>query len=165
MLPQQRNPCTDCKSPNTAQLGGIPYHSPKLHVGPCSSVGMRPGQTDRQAHTQTRVTTIHFASSTTHAKCKHVQCVGWMGRVLFALNAETASRSIFISYLSSLYAELLCQAAFSRQSDSFVVCYSAGPAWAVKRSHLSAANRPRPKWHCRVYDAVYTWHARSLYIQ
>ena len=27
------------------------------------------GQTDRQTDTQTRVTTIHFASSTTHAKC------------------------------------------------------------------------------------------------
>jgi len=50
---------------NSAQLGGIPYHSPKLHPGLCSSVGMRP-RTD--VHTQTRVTNIHFASSTTHAK-------------------------------------------------------------------------------------------------
>ena len=36
---------------HTAQLGGIPYHSPKLHPGPCNSVGMRPRtdtQTDRQ---------------------------------------------------------------------------------------------------------------------
>jgi len=31
-------------------------------------VGVRP-RTDRQTDTQTRVTTIHFASSTTHAKC------------------------------------------------------------------------------------------------
>ena len=54
--------------PNTAQLGGSPYHAPKLHPGPCSSVGVRP-RTDRQTDTQTRVTTIHFASSTTHAKC------------------------------------------------------------------------------------------------
>jgi len=39
--------------PNSAQLGGIPYHSPKLHLGPCSSVGMRPRtarQTRRQTH-------------------------------------------------------------------------------------------------------------------
>ena len=50
--------------PNSAELGGIPSHSAKLHQGPCNSVGMRP-QTD----TQTRVTTIHFASSTIHAKC------------------------------------------------------------------------------------------------
>jgi len=27
--------------PNSAELGGTPYHSPKLHLGPCSSVGMR----------------------------------------------------------------------------------------------------------------------------
>ena len=69
MLPQQRNRCTDCKSEkNSAQLGGNLYHAPKLHPGPCSSVGVRP-RTDTQTHTQTRVTTIHFASSTTHAKC------------------------------------------------------------------------------------------------
>ena len=45
---------------NSAQLEG----TPKLHMGPCSSVGMRRG-TD----TQTAVTTIPFASSTTHTKC------------------------------------------------------------------------------------------------
>jgi len=60
--------------PNSAQLGGTPYHSPKLHPVPCSSVGMRRGtdtQTHRQTHTdtQTHVTTIHLASSTTYAKC------------------------------------------------------------------------------------------------
>jgi len=35
--------------PNSAQLQGTPYHSPKLHPGPCSSVGMR-WKTDRQTH-------------------------------------------------------------------------------------------------------------------
>jgi len=34
--------------PNTAQLGGTPCHSAKLHPGPCSSVGMRP-----RTHTHT----------------------------------------------------------------------------------------------------------------
>ena len=53
-----------------ARLGGMPYHSPKLHPGPCNGMGMRP-RTDRQIDTQTRVTTTHFASSTTHAKCKN----------------------------------------------------------------------------------------------
>jgi len=33
--------------PNSAQLGGILYHTPELHQGPCSSVGMRP-RTDTQ---------------------------------------------------------------------------------------------------------------------
>jgi len=28
--------------PNSAQLGGIPYHSAKSHLGPCNSVGMQP---------------------------------------------------------------------------------------------------------------------------
>ena len=37
--------------PNSAQLGGICYHSAKLHPGPCNSVGMWP-RTDR--HTDTR---------------------------------------------------------------------------------------------------------------
>jgi len=37
---------------NSAQLGSIPYHSPKLHLGPCNSVGMRP-RTDRQTHRRT----------------------------------------------------------------------------------------------------------------
>jgi len=62
--------------PNSAQLGGSLHHAPKLHPGPCSSVGVRP-RTDRQTGTQTRVTTIHFASSTTHAKCnnnKQLRC-------------------------------------------------------------------------------------------
>jgi len=42
--------------PNSVQLQGHPYHSP--HPGPCNSVGMRT-RTDRQTHTDTRVTTIH----------------------------------------------------------------------------------------------------------
>ena len=53
---------------------GIPYHSSKLHPGPCNSIRMRPRivrQTHRQTHTQTRVTTIRFALSTTHAKCNN----------------------------------------------------------------------------------------------
>ena len=57
--------------PNSAQLGGSLYHAAKLHPGPCSSVGVGP-RTDRQTDTQTRVTTIHFASSTTDAKCNNV---------------------------------------------------------------------------------------------
>jgi len=58
--------------PNSAQLGRSLCHVPKLHPGPCSSVSVRP-RTDRQTHRhtdiQTGVTTIQFASSTTHTKC------------------------------------------------------------------------------------------------
>jgi len=49
--------------PNSAQLKGTPYHSPKLHPGPCNSVGMRRGA-DR--HTDGR-DNIHLASATPHA--------------------------------------------------------------------------------------------------
>jgi len=38
--------------PNSAQLGGSVYHAPKLHLGPCSSVGVRP-RTGTQTHTHT----------------------------------------------------------------------------------------------------------------
>ena len=64
--------------PNSTQLGGSLYHARKLHPGPCSSVGVWPG-TDTQTHSHThththmRVTTIHFASSTTHTKCKNTE--------------------------------------------------------------------------------------------
>jgi len=65
-LPQQRNPCTNCKYAQQCTTRGHPYQSPKLHLGPCNSIGMRP-LTDTQA----RVTTIHFASSMIHAKCNN----------------------------------------------------------------------------------------------
>jgi len=39
--------------PNSAELGSIPYHFPKLHPGPCSSVGMRPRAADRHTDTHT----------------------------------------------------------------------------------------------------------------
>jgi len=51
--------------PNSAQLGGTSYHSPKLHPGQCSSVEVRQGTVQthtRDRHTQTRVTTIHSVS-------------------------------------------------------------------------------------------------------
>jgi len=41
--------------PNNAQLGGTPYHSPKLHPGPCSNVGMWPwADTQTDTHTEVR---------------------------------------------------------------------------------------------------------------
>ena len=67
MLSQQQNPCTDSKSAQQCTTKGHPYHSPKLHSGLYSSVGMWRG-TDRQT-AQTALTTIHFASAMPHAKC------------------------------------------------------------------------------------------------
>ena len=46
--------CAPIANPaNSAKLESNPYHSQKLHLGPCSSVGTRRG-TDRQTHRQPR---------------------------------------------------------------------------------------------------------------
>ena len=73
-MSQQRNLCTDCKSTQQLQnymapyvvikSEGTPYHSPKLHPGPSSSVGMQ-----RHIDSQTSVANIHFATSMTRTKC------------------------------------------------------------------------------------------------
>jgi len=53
--------------PNSAQLGGTPTTPPScIRV---RAVVWACGSGHRQTDTQTRVTNIHFASSTTHAKC------------------------------------------------------------------------------------------------
>jgi len=74
MLSQNENHAPFANLPNSAQLEGIPYHSPKLRPSPCSSVGMQRGtdrQTDTHTDTQTAVANIHFALAMAHAKCKH----------------------------------------------------------------------------------------------
>jgi len=58
--------------PNSAQLGGISYHSPKLHPGPCNSVGMRSRtdrQTDRLTDARDHNTFRVVYDSRRHAKC------------------------------------------------------------------------------------------------
>jgi len=62
--------------PNSAQLGDSLYHAPSYirvravvwAYGRGQTDRQTDRHTDRQRDTQTRVTTIHFASSTTHAK-------------------------------------------------------------------------------------------------
>ena len=59
--------------PNSAQLGGSFYHPPPCYIRVRAVVwayGRR--QTHIETDTQMRVTTIHFASSTTHAQCNHL---------------------------------------------------------------------------------------------
>jgi len=55
--------------PNAAQLGGTPTIPPSYIRIRAVMCACGRGQTD--THTQTRVTNIHFASSTTHEKCNH----------------------------------------------------------------------------------------------
>jgi len=45
---------------NSAQLGWTPYHSPKLHPGPCRSDGMRRG-TDRHTDRHRRAWAIYIS--------------------------------------------------------------------------------------------------------
>jgi len=47
--------------PNSAQLEGSPYHSPKLHPGPCSSVDVRP-----RTHTHTDTHTDRHTDAGDH---------------------------------------------------------------------------------------------------
>ena len=71
MLPQQRNRCTDCKSAQQCTTRGQLLPRPQVASGSVQQCGRTAAdrQTDTQTDTQTRVITIHFASSTTHAKC------------------------------------------------------------------------------------------------
>jgi len=67
----------NCKSANSAQLGGIPYHSPKLHLGPCNSVGMRPWadtQTSTNFNTSLSNDIHRFISFYTTVKLCFCQC-------------------------------------------------------------------------------------------
>ena len=55
---------------NSSQLEGAPYHSPKLHSGPCSSVGMRRG-TDRHTDRRSLLIYISLRLRLPHAKCNY----------------------------------------------------------------------------------------------
>jgi len=61
--------------PNSAQLEGTLYHSTNLHIGPCSSAGMRTA-TDRQTQTHSRDHYIHFALAVPLAKCNNSSYTG-----------------------------------------------------------------------------------------
>ena len=71
MLPQQRNPCIDCKFAKQCTTRGHPLPLPQITSGSVQQCRHATADRQTQTHTQTRVTTIHFASSTTHAKCNH----------------------------------------------------------------------------------------------
>ena len=98
--------------PNSAQLGGIPYHSPKLHPGPCNTVGMRPW-TDTHTDTQTRVPTIHSASSTTDMENAEVSCRGIRPFQVRAATTENA-RSPTMYIVSGKTSHLWFDITFSR---------------------------------------------------
>ena len=70
--------------PNSAQLGGT-YMRVRAVCGE--------GKTHTQRHTQTRVTNIHFAPSTTHAKCRPlITCKSVLHNVYSLQRAERHRR-------------------------------------------------------------------------
>jgi len=84
--------------PNSAQLDRTPYHPPKLHPDPCSSVGMRRGtdSSDTQTDTQMTVTNIHFAWATPHAKCNNNNMIMIMdGSVMCCGTSAEANQPAF----------------------------------------------------------------------
>jgi len=88
------------KPPNSAQLEGTPtipptYIGVRAVVWECGEVQAdRHTDRDRHKHTQTAVTTIHFASSTTHARCNHVAC---------SCNSLSLSASIYTSQTCHIF--------------------------------------------------------------
>ena len=93
--------------PNSAQIEGTPYYCPKLHPGPCNSVGMRRGtgrQTQRRpclklSILSTKYTTQHHIANSftvysagfnfTHRPSweKLFTILPWMGPALYCWNA------------------------------------------------------------------------------
>jgi len=75
----------------------VPLPFPRLHPGPCNSVGMRRG-TDRHTDIQTAVTNIHFASATPHAECNdnHKQPKFWELRFKYALKASYLTQTVHV---------------------------------------------------------------------
>jgi len=62
--------------PSSAQLGAASTTPPSYIRVRAVVWAYSRGHTHREADTQMRVTTIHFALSTTHAKCNDNQCGG-----------------------------------------------------------------------------------------
>jgi len=116
--------------PNSAHLGGIPYHVPKLHPGPCNSVGMRPRtyrhrnrQKDTHTHTHTdafpqyisrrlrltRNVTIQCANVQNLVAIRRIVCVLRIA-IMVIFMAALRSRCgycIFVSFLSSFFPRLI----------------------------------------------------------
>jgi len=68
--------------PNSAQLGGRLYHAPKLHPGPCNTVGMRP-RTDTHTHTHTHRQTDTQTHRHTDARDHNTFCVVYDSRKMW----------------------------------------------------------------------------------
>jgi len=87
------------------------------------------GQTDRHTDTQTRVTTIHFAWSTTHAKCNNpaLQCACVM-IITRSIISGASSKNVDIAdrKASQIASSFNFLSQYSQQlGSSFLCCFSA----------------------------------------
>jgi len=87
------------RQPNSAQPGDAPYHSPKLHPGRCSSVGVR-SRTVR--HTDARDQYILWVKKTRHYNIVHNFAKCWPIFKLFSLTDSLVNmQQIVIDYLTT----------------------------------------------------------------
>jgi len=105
ILSWQCNPCTDCKSAQQCTTTGHPLPFPHLHLGPCSSVGMRRG-TYRQTDTQMAVTNIHFALAMPHANCKAYLSLPLSGQAPLACYTQTSLSTTDIWAFSTVQTQI-----------------------------------------------------------
>jgi len=83
------------------------------------------GQTD----TQTRVTTIHFASSTTQAKCNKLYCFYLIGKALFLKSLQAGpgppEKNLWDNWRTSLVLEDRWYCCYRANSQSIrnITCY------------------------------------------
>jgi len=85
---------------HNAQLGGSLYHAPSyIRVRAVLwAYGREQTDTKTDTDTQTRVTTIHFASSTTHAKCNNKHFAE-LGAVHILYNAQQWKAVCYVRYM------------------------------------------------------------------
>jgi len=76
--------------PNSGQLGGTPTIPPTCIRVRAVMWECGDGQTGRHTDTQTRVSSIHFASSTTHTKCNDVDDDDDDERIYIAQNKKSS---------------------------------------------------------------------------
>jgi len=137
--------------PSNIQLGGHPYHSSKLHPGPCSSVGMRRGTySHTHTHTQRDARGVtNFALSTTHAKCnyhRHLHQANNNNRLQYCAHLSQSARADFAFGCAILRCHLASQSGsgvrrFAMSQTPSLISYVKTRRHPQNRKYMSANDR------------------------
>jgi len=128
--------------PNTAQLEGTSYHSPKLHMGPCSSVG----QTDRHTDGHGQYTFRLGCASPRNVTTARKMAVELMSGCLCVVDGRFSyRRSVNLPRVASFRDT----AAFS--TDSHLVCERMG-VMAAFTSFQHFTQWVRFRWICKIFN-------------